>query len=74
MAPNLETLDLLISVVVIQCPIEYPFSNVGPNTNYVEQCCKCQSLTKCQAASGANHYYIDNDAANEVVDKSEFSN
>ena len=79
-APNLETLDfpIVLPAGAVQCPIEYPFSSYGPNTDYVEQCCKCQSQTKCRAASGATHYHIGGAVAmmqpNEVVDKSEFSN
>ena len=77
-APNLETLGLIsLPTGAIQCPIDYPFAKHGQDTFIVESCCKCQSQTKCQTASGANHFNIDGANSmmqpNETVDKSKFS-
>ena len=76
-APNLETLGLTsLPPGAIQCPIEYPFAKNRQDAFIVEECCKCQSQTKCQTASAANHFNIAGANAmmqpNEVVDRSEF--
>ena len=78
-APNLEILgNVILPAGAIQCPIEYPFAKYRQDTFIVEECCKCQSQTKCQTASGANHYNVVGANAmmqpNETADKSEFSN
>ena len=79
MAPNAETLssDSLPSGAV-ECPVQHPFAKFRQGTSTVEQCCKCQSQTKCQAASaGANYYNRDGALAlmadDEEIDQSEFS-
>ena len=78
-ASNLETLGYIpLPAGAIQCPIDYPFAKNQQDAFIVEECCQCQSQTKCQAASGANHFNVAGANAmmqpNEVVDRSEFSN
>ena len=78
-ALNLETLGYVpLPAGAIECPIEYPFAKNRQDALIVDECCKCQSQTKCQTASGANHYNIVGSYAmmqpNETVDKSKFSN
>ena len=41
----------------VQCPLRYPYSVFGQGTDTVEECCKCQSQTKCQAAAAGVNYY-----------------
>ena len=76
-ASNLETLGYIpLPAGAIQCPIDYPFAKNQQDAFIVEECCQCQSQTKCQAASGANHFNVAGANAmmqpNEVVDRSEF--
>ena len=63
---------------VYQCPRTYPFAMYGEGTNTVQECCKCQYQTKCQASSGANSPNIGAVAAmmadDGEIDQSEFSN
>ena len=77
-APNLETLGYFpLPAGAVQCRMDYPFAKNREDTFIVEECCKCQSQTKCQTASGANHFNIAGAKAmmqpDEVVDRSEFS-
>ena len=78
-APNLETLGYIpLPAGAIQCRIDYLFAQNRQDAFIVEECCKCQTQTKCQTASGATHYNIVGSYAmmqpNETVDKSKFSN
>ena len=62
----------------VQCPIKHPFSKYRAGSTTVDECCKCQSQTKCQAAGNANYPNVggaaamDNSVADDVVDKSKF--
>ena len=55
----------------------YPFAMYGEGTNTVQECCKCQYQTKCQASSGANYYNYGAALAmmadDGAIDQSEFS-
>ena len=60
-----------------QCPVTRPFSKYGANTNIVEECCKCQQQTKCEAAADNVNSFNEGGVYamrqnNDVVDKSKF--
>ena len=61
----------------VQCPLLYPFTKYRQETLTVEECCKCQSQTKCQRAVAANHLNIGGVQAmmadDGEIDRSEFS-
>ena len=78
MAPNAETLSShSLPSGAVPCPEQHPFAKFQQGTSIVEQCCKCQSQTKCQPSSGADHYNLDGALAlmadDEEIDQSEFS-
>ena len=78
MAPNAETLNShSLPSGAVECPVQHPFAKFQQGTYIVEQCCKCQSQTKCQPSLQADHYNLDGAQAlmvdDEEIDQSEFS-